>query len=367
MFDASSQQNESGNTDVVMKMKPFSETVDDTQISEFLADNYSEQHGENVFDVLKTANTKDQLYNFTRRELGFTFVPNLAKQSLDIEQTVGRKTNDELLSVFDNQDRAVVEAMSYKNEFAAKGEVVGYSDQVEAIYGFADKEYSNGLRLGFGLEAIRSDSDFDDGSNRYNNMVEVFTPIIFDKNYLTAMIKPKAGFARGHYRRVSTNDTHKADTKEYYYGADAVIRKNYDLEWFELEPKAEMDVTGMRIDDINESNNGLHIKAKNVVSAQSALGLEAKKKMKINNHSTVSFSGGGKYIHEFGDNYHAKASVSDMIGYYDIISNRIVRNYGLFNMKAQFDYRDLTLDASANIPTNDNQKTYYMFNAKYKF
>ena len=367
MFDASSQQNEDGNTDVVMTMKPFSETVDDTQISDYLAQNYDNRHGEIVFDVLKTASTKDQLYNFTRRELGFTFVPNLAKQSLDIEQTVGRKANDELSDIDGNKDRAVVETVSYKSGFDSKGEVIGYSDQVEAVYGFMDKDYDNGMRLGFGLEAIRADSDFDDGSNRYNNMIEVFTPIIFNEDYLTALIKPKAGFARGHYRRVSTADTHKANTKEYYYGVDAAIKQNYDLGWFEVEPAAEMDVTGVLIDDIHESNDGLRLKDRDVISAQSILSLEAKKHIKLGSQSSVSLGAGGKYIHEFGDNYHAKASVSDMMGYYDIISNRIVRNYGLLNMKAQFDYRDLTLDASANMPMDDKQKTFYMFNAKYKF
>ncbi len=367
MFDASSQQNDDGNTDVVMTMKPFAETVDDAQISEFLATNYEEQHGEQVFDLLKVANTKNQLYNLTRRELGFTFVPNLAKQSLDIEQTVGRNVTTDLLELENTDDRVVINTMSYNNRMARKGETTGYSDQVEAMYGFMDKNYDNGMRLGFGLEAIRADSSFDDDSDRYNNMVEAFVPVVFDTVDFTALIKPKAGFARGHYRRVSTLDTHKATTKEYYYGVDAAIKQNYDLGLLELEPQAEVDVTGMYIDDINESRNGLRIQDKNTVSAQSVLSLEAKKKLKLSSHSVIAFGAGGKYIHEFGSNYKTKASISDMIGYYDIVSNRIARDYGILNMKAQFDYRDLTLDASANMPLDDKQKTYYMFNAKYKF
>ena len=188
-----------------------------------------------------------------------------------------------------------------------------------------------------------------------------------DKEKLSALVKPKAGFARGHYRRAGVADVYKAKTKEYYYGVDAAAKQNYDLGWFEVEPQAEFDVTAMYIDDINESNNGLKIKNKNVVSAQSVLSLQAKKKVKLSSNSAVSVGGGGKYIHEFGDNYHAKASVADMTGYYDIFSNRITRDYGIFNMKAQFDYRNLSLDASANMPINDKQKTFYMFNAKYKF
>lgn len=367
MFDASSKQNEKGNTDVVMTMKPFAQTVDDKQISDLLATNYEQKHGEKVFDLLKSAGTKNQLYDMTQRELGFRFVPNLAKQSLDIEQTVGRNVNEDLLNVKDKEDRVVVNALSYGNSVEAKGEVLGYSDQVEAVYGFMDKNYDNGMRLGFGLEAIRSDSDYDNDSGRYNNVVEAFVPIVMDKEKLSALVKPKAGFARGHYRRASVADVYKAKTKEYYYGVDAAAKQNYDLGWFEVEPQAEFDVTAMYIDDINESNNGLKIKDKNVVSAQSVLSLQAKKKVKLSSNSAVSVGGGGKYIHEFGDNYHAKASIADMTGYYDIISNRITRDYGIFNVKAQFDYRNLSLDASANMPINDKQKTFYMFNAKYKF
>lgn len=367
MFDASSQQNENGSTDVVMTMKPFSETVDDKQISDLLAINYEQKHGEKVFDLLKVANTKNQLYNMTQRELGFRFVPNLAKQSLDIEQTVAQNANKDLLNVSTKEDRVVIDALSYGKSVESKDKVVGYSDQVEAVYGFMDKNYDNGMRLGFGLEAIRSDSSYDDDSGRYNNLIEAFLPVVFNSNDLTALIKPKAGLARGHYRRVSVANVYKAKTKEYYYGVDAAIKQNYNLGWFEIEPQAEFDVTGMYIDDINESNNGLKIKDKNVVSAQSVLSLQAKKKIKLGSNSAVSAGAGGKYIHEFGDNYHAKASVADMVGYYDIISNRITRDYGIFNLKAQFDYRDLSFDASANMPVNDKQKTFYMFNAKYKF
>ena len=367
MFDASSQKSDNGNTSVVMTMKPFDETVDDAQISDYLATNYAAKHGERVFDFLKTARSKNQLYALTRNELGFNFVPNLAKQSLDIEQTVGRGTNDELLEVTSKDDRIIANVVTYNNGMAGKDGVVGYSDQIEAAYGFMDKDYDNGMRLGFGLEAIRSDSNFDDGSGRYNNVLEAFVPVIFDSENVTALVKPKAGYARGHYRREAISDTYKAKTKEYYYGVDAAVKKNYDLDWFELEPEAEFDVTGMYIDDINETNDGLHIQDKNVLSAQSVLSLQAKKKIKLGSHSALTFGVGGNYVHEFGDNYKAKASVSDMIGYYDIISNRITRDYGILNMKAQFDYRDLSLDASANMPMDGERKTYYMFNAKYKF
>ena len=367
MFDASSQKSDNGNTSVVMTMKPFTETIDDAQISDYLATNYKEKHGERVFDFLKTAHSKNQLYALTRNELGFNFVPNLVKQSLDIEQTVSRQANEDLLNVTDKEDRVIVNVASYHNSMDAKDGVVGYSDQIEAAYGFMDKDYDNGMRLGFGVEAIRSDSDYDDGSGRYNNVVEVFVPMIFDSENLTALVKPKAGYARGHYRREAISDTYKAKTKESYYGVDAAVKQNYDLNWFEVEPQAEVDVTGIYVDDINETNDGLRLQNKNVLSAQSVLSLQAKKKIKINSHSAFSLGAGGKYIHEFGDNYKAKAAVSDMIGYYDIISNRIKRDYGIFNIKAQFDYRDLTLDASANMPMDDRQKTYYMFNAKYKF
>ena len=368
MFDADTQENtESGNTDVVMTMKAFDEVVEDDDISEFLEQNYEEQHGEEIFDTLKTAQTQEQFDDYLNKQLGFSMLPNLAKQSLDVEKTISANVNDELLNINGEPTRYAVNTLVYKNNVKAKGQTSGYKDKVVAVHGFGDKEVAGGLRMGLGIQISRLDSDFDDKSTRYNNMAEIFAPIIFHKNNLAFMTKPKAGFAHGHYRRVAVDNTHKATTKEYYYGLDNIIRQNIDLNLLEIEPDAEFNLTGMYMDDIEESANGLKIKDKNVLSAQSVLGITARKRFEINSKSALGLAVNAKYFHEFGKKYKNRATVGDMVGYYDIISNRLKRDFGLIGLKAQYDYQQFTLDASANLPLEEKHEPYYMLNVKYKF
>lgn len=368
MFDADTQKNtESGNTDVVMTMKTFDEVVEDAEISKFLEQNYEERHGEEIFDTLKTAQTQEQFNDYLNKQLGFSMLPNLAKQSLDVEKTVSASVNDELLNIGNEPIRYTVNTLAYKNNVKSKGQTSGYKDKVVAVHGFGDKAIAGGLRLGLGIQISRLDSDFDDKSTRYNNMAEIFTPIIFHKNNLAFMTKPKAGFAHGHYRRVAVDNTHKATTKEYYYGLDNIIRQNIDLNLLEIEPDAEFNLTGMYMDDIEESANGLKIKDKNVLSAQSVLGITARKRFEINSKSALGLAVNAKYFHEFGKKYKNRATVGDMVGYYDIISNRLKRDFGLIGLKAQYDYQQFTLDASANLPLEEKHEPYYMLNVKYKF
>lgn len=368
MFDADTKENEeSGNTDVVMTMKPLEEVVEDDEISEYLEQNYQEERGEGVFNTLKTAQNKEQFNEYLHKQLGFGMLPNLAKQSLDIERTVAANVNDELLNINNESTRFVMNTLAYQNDVKSKGKTSGYKDKVVSVHGFGDKATASGLRLGLGAQVVRSDSDFDDKSSRYNNMAEIFAPIIFHKDNLSFMSKPKAGFARGHYRRTAVDNTHKANTKEYYYGVDNIVRQNIDLNLLEIEPDAEFNITGLYTDDIKESAGGLKIKDKNIMSAQSVLGVTAKKKFEINSKSSIGLAVNAKYFHEFGKKYKNRATVGDMVGYYDIISNRLKRDFGLIGLKAQYDYQQFTLDASANLPLEEKRNPYYMLNVKYKF
>ena len=92
----------------------------------------------------------------------------------------------------------------------------GYEDKIFAAYGVKDIAAKDILRSGFGVAAIRSDSKYDDDSSRYNNMLEIFTPFGLNKSTWSAGVKPKAGLARGHYRRAGIDGSHKANTKDYY-------------------------------------------------------------------------------------------------------------------------------------------------------
>lgn len=367
MFNASKQANNNGGTDVVMTLKPFSETIDNPQMAAYLAQNYAAQRGEGIFNTLKRAGNQAQYAQYLSREFGFNIIPNLAKQSLDMEQTLGRTVNDELLTPTDNDFRSIAGIINYAQDVDDKGVVSGYDNDVTAVYSTADWKIDNSWRAGLGLEIARSQGDYDAGGSHYNNFLEVYAPVIFSQDNLSVLLKPKAGFARGHYRREAVDSLHKADVDQYYYGIDAEARQNIDLDVVEVEPNAGVNVTGLYIDDIDESNNGLKIKDKNVVSAQTYVGADVKKKFEINDNHSVSALVGGKYYHEFGQKYRTKASAADMVGTYEIVSNRLQRNFGLITAKARYDYRQFSISASVNAPLKQDDNVYYLFNLGYGF
>ena len=367
LFDADTKENENGNTDVVMTMKRFEDVVDDHGIAEYLSRNYQQQNSEHVFNLLKKAADKTNFSSYLDKELGLDFIPNLMKQSFDVERNISAEINDNLLNIEDTGARFVADVTAYKSTVKSKDVVTGYDDQVIAAHGFSDREIKENLRAGIGLEFFRSNSDYDNKSSRYNNTAAAFLPVIFSKNYLSALIKPKAGFSRGHYRRTGVSENYKADTKEYFYGADLVAEKKFSLDFAEITPSIGMNLTALHTDDIHESNGGLKIKDEDALSSLGVLGIDAGKNFKINNISSFDLSAGAKYFHEFGNRYKNKAQITDTVGYFNIKNNRFERDFGLLKIKAQYNLQQLGVDASVIIPIQEKHKPYYMFNAKYNF
>ena len=220
---------------------------------------------------------------------------------------------------------------------------------------------------GFGLSVVRANSDYDDDSSRYNNTVTAFVPIIVDAEWLTAMIKPKIGISRGHYRRTGVDDIYKAKTKEYFYGADAEAKKRINAKIANIEPMIGINITSLHTDEINETNGGLKIKDENTLSATSVIGIDINRQFNVNDKSNIILGTGVKYYHEFGDKYENNIQLAETNGYFNLLSNRFQRDYGLLKFKVGYDYEQISADASVFVPLQNKHRPYYMFNAKYKF
>ncbi len=369
LFDATKRLNSSGNTDIVMTMKPFAQTTQfNPNLANYFEQNYNTGKGEGVFNLLKLAGNAAQYQNVIDKEFGFAMVPNLAKQSFDAEKTVGREINNDLLEPTNEDSRAKFGAVGYVYDVDGKQQVSGYKDKVAAVYGYYDAVVNAQTRAGLGASVIRTDGDYDSDGSRYNNIFEVYAPVIFETDYLRAMIKPKAGLAFGHYRRTGALNTYKASTKEYFYGFDSEARQSYDLGGIvALEPNIGFNLTGLYMDNIKEKDGGLKIKDENVISAQAFVGADVKKKFEIDTHQAVAAIVGAKYYHEFGQKYRAKATMADMDGNYEIVSNRLKRNFGLMNAKAQYNYDKWTLGATVGAPISQDDNVYYLLNMGYQF
>ena len=367
MFNAEKAANESGNTDVIMTMKSFAETVTDKELVSYLSTNYAAQKGEGVFNTLKGASSASAFDMAINREFGFSMVPNLAKQDLDLLSNINRAANDDILTQTDEINRAKVNVMAYQQEFDGKQNVSGYKDKVTAVYGFSDYQIANNWRAGFGVAAARSDSDFDDDSSRYNNVLEVFAPLTYTNDNFRAMAKPKVGFGNGHYNRSGVDKAYKADLTNYYYGVDAEARQTIDVNVAQIEPVIGANITEVKVDDLKENNGGLKADSDKVTSIQSVIGMDIKKEFELGKEQSVLLTAGGRYFHEFGNKYSTMATMDNMLGSYQISSNRLQRNSGLLTMKAQYDYKKLSLSAAVNAPLEQKSNVYYLFNLGYKF
>lgn len=367
MFNTEKAVNESGNTDVVMTMKSFDETVANKELASYLSTNYTAQKGEGVFNTLKGASHVSAFNMAINREFGFSMIPNLVKQDLDLLSNINRAANDEILAQTDEINRAKVNVMAYQQEFDGKQNVSGYKDKIKAVYGFSDYQIANNWRAGFGAAAARSDSDFDDDSSRYNNVLEVFAPLTYTNDNFRAMAKPKVGFGKGHYSRRGVDKAYKADLTNYYYGIDAEARQTIDVNVAQIEPVIGANITEVKVDDLKESNSGLKANSDKVTSIQSVIGMDVKKEFELGKEQSVLLTAGGRYFHEFGNKYSTMATMDNMLGSYQISSNRLQRNSGLLTMKAQYDYKKLSLSAAINAPLEQKSNVYYLFNLGYKF
>lgn len=367
MFNAEKAANESGNTDVIMTMKSFAETVADKELASYLSTNYAAQKGEGVFNTLKGASSASAFDMAINREFGFSMIPNLAKQDLDLLANINRAANDDILAQTNEINSAKVNVLAYQQEFDGKHNVSGYKDKVTAVYGFSDYQIANNWRAGFGAAAARSDSDFDDDSSRYNNVLEVFAPLTYSNDNFRAMAKPKVGFGKGHYSRSGVDKAYKADLTNYYYGIDAEARQTIDLDIAQLEPVAGANITEVKVDGLKENNGGLKADSDKVTSVQSVIGMDIKKDFDLGKEQSVLLTAGGRYFHEFGSKYSTMATMDNMLGSYQISSNRLQRNSGLLTVKAQYDYKKLSLSAAVNAPLEQKSNVYYLFNLGYKF
>ena len=367
MFNTEKAVNESGNTGVIMTMKSFAETVADKELASYLSTNYAAQKGEGVFNTLKGAATATAFDMAINREFGFSMIANLAKQDLDLLSNINRAANDDILAQTDEINRAKVNVMAYQQEFDNKNNVSGYKDKVTAVYGFSDYQIANNWRAGFGAAAARSDSDFDDDSSRYNNVLEVFAPLTYTNDNFRAMAKPKVGFGKGHYSRSGIDKVYKADLTNYYYGVDTEARQTIDVNVAQIEPVVGANITEVNVDDLKENNGGLKADSDKVTSIQSVIGMDIKKEFELGKEQSVLLTAGGRYFHEFGDKYSTMATMDNMLGSYQINSNRLQRNSGLLTMKAQYDYKKLSLSAAVNAPLEQKSNVYYLFNLGYKF
>lgn len=358
MFDAYLSENEDGNQDVIMEMKDFDEVVSDKSMSDYLSNAYDalgeeetdavSQNANNLFDALKSANNQNKFDRTLNNQLGLDFFPSLAHQNLEVIKSLNRQVNNSLFT--NDNPREVIVMMGY--DFVTKdqersGAVDGYEEDAHSVYGLIEKKHNNNFSYGAGITLTKLDSKYNNGSKRDDTLIHVLAPLKYKGDSFTFVSIPRVGYGWGDYDRHVSGSVYSADTKNLYYGITNEVRKDIDLRYFTLEPTAEFNILGVYQDKTKEREQ-LTIKSSNNISIEGGLGLYAKKSININEDNAFKVRLGATFYQELGDYDNTKASMSGVLGSYNMKGYESDRSRGVMSGRLDYIHKEINLFTEAS-------------------
>jgi len=196
-----------------------------------------------------------------------------------------------------------------------------------------------------GLNYIRSDAEYDEGNKRSYNLLQILTPFIYHNSLYQFISTPRFGFLWGNYKRYANNKSYHVDTQEYYYGITNELRQNIALEKFILEPKIELNMTGLYTTSIKEAY-GLNIKGHNDISTELGFGIYATKDFEFENRGNLSLRVGGSTYFELLNPYQRiTGSLSGMNGEYKFNKSSYSKNRSVLNTSVEYQHGNMNLIA----------------------
>lgn len=324
--------------------------IEDRSVLDKIDDAYEAGADSQIFDVLKSAYTNDELATAIKKELGLDFFANFAKQNLDVIKSADRQINT---SLFNNQsDKEIRFTTGYdfmSRRQKATAYQTDYEDQAHSIFGMLDKKFNEHFRYGIGVLMSNYTSDYDDDtSSRDELMIQMLLPLSFQFDSTKLISIPRFGMGFGDYTRRTQSGTYEADTTNYYYGITNELRHTIDMGWFGLEPTLEFNVLGMHQDKIKE-NGALEVDASDSLSIEAGAGLYASKLFEFGDGHNLKLRAGGTIYHELADPYKAQsARLRDAGIDYHINSYDADRTRGVLSLRADYNYRKFNFYSEIN-------------------
>lgn len=326
------QASESKN--IVYTRVAFNELVNNTEVAAYLENNYAIRNS--IYDPMMLAGSSSAFDQAVVSGLGLDLFPNFAKQNMDLIKSLNRQVNS---AVFDNNQnteyRAIVGYDYFDREQDGFDGLAGYKDHASSIYGLFDKKVNSFMRTGLGIAFSKFDSDYDNGSERTENITQVMAPVSLEGDKTKFVSIPRIGLGIGDYKRFDQGVEYKADTRNYYYGITNEARHEIDFDIVTLEPVAEFNILGLYQTRTKEN---IRVEDTNNLSIEGGIGLYAKKKFSLGDDDEIRIRLGGTYYHEFNNPYEAaEAGIIGLNGKYHLSSYEAQRNRGVFS--ARLDYK----------------------------
>ncbi len=373
MFRASSQENENGNADVVMKRENFETISQSNSIASYLEENYRQEKNEKLFEKLKLAPTNDAYEKAEAELTGTQLIPNFSQENMRLLRNLNATLTEELMNA-EGKDHKIVGYDYQYSKRGDKGTLTGYENYANSMYFMYDKELENMFSAGLGMSITQFRSDYEDDSTRHEMLVQILTPFgrQIGKNWRWQSIG-RFGYADGEYERHTSYGTYESDLTGWIYGLSNALRYTQDMGFVIIEPEVQFNVLGYYQNRIREdANKDLSISAdsSNNISVESGFGVFIKKNMVINEFNRLKMKLGGMWYHEFANPYHSlRARHRGSVGSYRLTDKEGIynRNRGVLRADIEYDWHSLTFYLIYRHYLEDEDPMSVNAGVKYKF
>ena len=358
MFTASWEKNEQGNYNIVMNRSSFQDLLTDTDMAEYLEQNYIQGSRVDLFDNLKSSSTTSQLSSAVDDTFGRNFIPSLSWQNQQRTKYFNRSMEDLLINNPPKKnERIVVTSNNYYQEQKSQKDFQGYEEKIYGVTGLFDKALSPNIRSGLGLGIYHTDADYDDNDSRTDSIIQLYNPYSFSYRNFGAIIMPHLGYSHGEYTRYANGNKYEPDIDAYYYGISNRAYLKLPLVGLTIEPTVELNLSGIYQDRIKE-DKGISTKSQNNLSAESGIGIYAIKEIEFDNGNKLDFRIGGMYYRELNqDAYNSpNAEFYGMSGCYQLPNYDNRRDRGIISIKGNYNIGNLNFYAEGIrlLESNDN-------------
>ena len=292
--------------------------------------------------------------------------PSFSQQVLNNLSNINADITDRLRANDNTDDiRATVGMTSHYRNRDGNSSIYGYEDKLQSVFGIIDQKYNNDLRLGFGLNYARSDTKYDDGSKRKNNILQIFAPFLYNNSTYKLISTPHIGYIWGNYNRHTDNASYKGKTKALYYGLTNELSRDVALEYFILEPTAELNIAGLYSNAIKDEQ-GINIEEHNDLSAEIGIGLYLKKRLEFAENRSLSVRvGGSSYLEMLHPYKNLHGKMAGMNGTYTFNKPTKSKTHSLLKTSVKYQQDNINLIGELNKYLEDSDGYEVNLNMQY--
>ncbi len=313
MFDASLADN---GHDVVMQMKDFESLTDNKSLAAFLADNYANGNGMDLFATLKSMENMSAFNGALSGMTGLNAFTQFAHEDLSAMREISFSMNNKL---FENSGRDSFDISDSLGYFSFSSSNNSGSGQ----YGISSDRISDNWKIGYGMATANINSRDGDGFSRQNNMWLFYVPATYTNDGYELVVASKAGFANSEYsRRGYNNINYEGYIEKRIFGLMNDLR--YPLtfgNWTFAPDVAFNTVVYTQSGHEEEQEFSLVIPDDKTISIEAGLGLYTKYEKTFESGSRLKLNSGLMAYREFGDTYDIKLGIRGMDGTFSLYNN----------------------------------------------